>query len=320
MYRLVALLALTVLAATANLEAQYPGQYPTGSGRYPPGQYPPGQYPPGQYPPGQYPPGQYPPGQGPMGGSGIPVPWKGRKSKEKKQDAKAPTFSAEGQVSSKDGKQLLIETKDGRTITLALTSQTKYVKGDSSIEESKIVPRATVHVDASEDGEANLSAVKVELLKEAPTREAEGTPSIRERDSAGQRKTETARADGDNNSIPDPTSLGKAPDDPNRPVLRRGKPQANATSTSGEDTDNVQLAKNQGVPTPSASTSRADKKDDSTDFTIEDETNRPKGPGNGSELIAKSMDWASTFTNGLPNFVCQQMTTRYMEQSRSEGW
>ncbi len=27
-----------------------------------PGQYPPGQYPPGQYPPGQYPPGQYPPG------------------------------------------------------------------------------------------------------------------------------------------------------------------------------------------------------------------------------------------------------------------
>ena len=32
------------------------------------------------------------------------------------------------------------------------------------------------------------------------------------------------------------------------------------------------------------------------------------------------MDWASTFTNGLPNFVCQQMTTRYMEQSKSEGW
>jgi hypothetical protein len=30
-------------------------------------QYPPGQYPPGQYPPGQYPPGQYPPGQYPPG-------------------------------------------------------------------------------------------------------------------------------------------------------------------------------------------------------------------------------------------------------------
>ena len=316
MYRLVVFVALTVVAATANLEAQYPGQYPPGSG-----QYPPGQYPPGQYPPGQYPPGQYPPGQGPTGGSGIPVPWKGRRSKDKKQtEAKAPTFSAEGRVSSNNGKQLLVETKDGRTITLALTSQTKYVKGDAGIEGSKIAPRATVHVDASEDGESNLTAVKVELLKEAPTREAEGTPSIRERDSAGQRETETARADADSNSIPDPTTLGKAPEDPNRPVLHRGKPQANRSSRSSEDSDDVQVAKNQGAPKPSASSSRAEKKDDSGDFTIEDETNRPKGPGNGSELIAKSMDWASTFANGLPNFVCQQMTTRYMEQSKSEGW
>lgn len=300
MYRLVAFLALTVLAATANLEAQYPGGYPPGSG--------------------QYPPGQYPPGQGPSGGSGIPVPWKGRKSKDKKQDAKAPTFSAEGQVSSNDGKQLLLETKDGRTITLALTSQTKYVKGDGTIEASKIVPRSTVHVEASEDGESNLTAVKIDLLKDAPTREAEGTPSIRERDNAGQRKTETTRAQPDDNTIPDPTSLGKAPADPDRPVLHRGKPQASGSSRSREDAEDVQVAKNEGAPKPSAPNTRADKKDDSADFTIDDETNRPKGRGNGSELIAKSMDWASTFANGLPNFVCQQMTTRYMEQSKSEGW
>ena len=316
MYRLAAFLALAVMVTTAALEAQYPGQYPTGPGRYPPGQYPPGQYPPGQYPPGQY-----PPGQGPAGGSGIPVPWKGRKSKDKKPDTKAPTFSAEGQVSSNDGKQLLVETKDGRTITLGLTSQTKYVKGDGSIEASKIVPRATVHVDASEDDESNLTAVKVELLKDPPTREAEGTPSIRERDNAGQRKTDTARAETDNSSIPDPTSLGKAPDDPNRPILRRGKPQANRSS---DDTDEVKVARNQEPTKPSAPSTTAgkasDKKDDSTDFTIEDDTNRAKSKGNGSELIAKSMDWASTFTNGLPNFVCQQMTTRYMEQSKSDGW
>lgn len=40
----------------------------------PPGPYPPGQYPPGQYPPGQYPPGTYPPGQYPIPGpGGIPI-------------------------------------------------------------------------------------------------------------------------------------------------------------------------------------------------------------------------------------------------------
>jgi hypothetical protein len=148
MHKLVVLFVLAFLTGSVTADAQYPGQYPPGGGQYPPGQYPPGQ----QYPSRQYPPGQYPPGQGPMGGSGIPVPWKGRRSKDKKQDAaKAPTFSAEGQVSSNDGKQLVITTKDGREITLALTGQTKYVKGESSIDGNKIAVRATVHVDASED-------------------------------------------------------------------------------------------------------------------------------------------------------------------------
>ncbi len=313
MGKLAVLVVLAFLAGSVTADAQYPGQYPPGGG---------GQYPPGQYPPGQYPPGQYPPGQGPMGGSGIPVPWKGRKSKEKKQDAaKAPTFSAEGQVTSNDGKQLVINTKDGREITLALTQQTKYVKGDSSIDSNKIAPRTTVHVDASEDGESNLTAVKIELLKDAPTRDAEGTPSIRERDGQPQRKADTQqRIEADNEAIPDPTSLGKAPDDPHRPVLRRGKPGASGSSRNSEDTDDVAVAKNQPPPKPSAPAATKQTKEDPTDFTIGDDRDQPKPKGNGSDLIAKAMDWASTFTNGLPNFVCQQMTTRYMEQSKSEGW
>src|SRR5205823_3394096 len=100
MYKLALPFALLFFAACVTMEAQYPGQYPPGTG----------QYPPGQYPPGQYPPGQYPPGQSPTGGSGIPVPWGGRKSKDKKQESKAPTFSAEGQTVSNDGKQLIIQT------------------------------------------------------------------------------------------------------------------------------------------------------------------------------------------------------------------
>jgi len=41
---------------------------------------------------------------------------------------------------------------------------------------------------------------------------------------------------------------------------------------------------------------------------------------NGPELISRAKEWAATFTNGLPNFVCQQMTTRYVEQSKATGW
>jgi len=308
MDKLAVLFALAFLAGSVTAEAQYPGQYPRGGGQYPPGQYPPGQYPQGQ--------------QGPMGGSGIPVPWKGRKSKDKKQDAaKAPTFSAEGQVSSNDGKQLVLATKDGREITLALNTQTKYVKGDSSIDGNKIAPRTTVHVDASEDGESNLTAVKIELLKDAPTREAEGTPSIRERDGQQPKAETQQRVEADNEAIPDPTALGKAPEAPNRPVLRRGKPQGGGTrGKSQEDSDEVLVAQSQPASTPAASRDPKEKKEDPTDFTIEDNANKPKAKGNGSELLAKAMDWSSSFSSGLPNYVCQQMTTRYVEQSKSEGW
>src|SRR5581483_6806926 len=63
------------------------------------------------------------------------------------------------------------------------------------------------------------------------------------------------------------------------------------------------------------------KKESSDDFTIDGETAHVQARATAaSELIAKTKQWAMTFTNGLPNYVCQQMTTRYMEQSRSEGW
>ena len=37
-------------------------------------------------------------------------------------------------------------------------------------------------------------------------------------------------------------------------------------------------------------------------------------------LIKRTKEWSETFTNGLPNFVCQQSTTRYMQESKSSGW
>jgi hypothetical protein len=103
-------------------------------------------------------------------------------------------------------------------------------------------------------------------------------------------------------------------------VLRRGKPQEKGTNQDTEGSDGVLVAQNKPAPKSTASTGPKEKKEDPTDFTIGDDSDRPKAKGNGSDLIAKATDWASTFNNGLPNFVCQQMTTRYMEQSKSDGW
>ncbi len=259
------------LAASYLLLAQYPGQVP-----------------PGQPVPGQYPPGQYPPGQGPLGGGGISLP---SRHKKPQVDNTQPTISADGRTVTNDGKKLVIATSDGRTLTMAVTSHTKFTRAGSDIESSKVVPKTTVHVEALEDDESNLTAAKVDLLKDAPA--------------------ETADRD-----LSRPTILDNPPDAPNRPILRRGIPKrTNSDEDSSADSDTQQSASNKPPTKPAAS------EQESTDFTIDTDSDQPRLVHSPSQdLISKTKEWADTFTNGLPNYVCQQITTRYAEESRSSGW
>jgi hypothetical protein len=283
-----------------------------------PGQYPPGQYPPGQYPPGQT--GQYPPGQGPVPGSGggisLPRRNKGKKQDTKNADAATPNFSAQGYTLSSDDKKLVIGTEDGRTITMTVTPKTTYSRAGADIPSNKIIPRTTIKIDAIEDDESFLTVAKVELVKDAPAEEDQprgpsGVPA------KPMSAAEVAAERPDSLSMrPEPPNLGAAPDDPNKPVLRRGKPK---TKDSDDDTDTTAtVAKNKPATAPAKP---AAKKEDPTDFTIGGETVATKQPASAANaLIEKTREWAQTFTQGLPNFLCQQMTTRYMERSKSEGW
>jgi len=256
------------------------------------------QYPPGQIPPGQYPPGQAPlPGQHPVGqeGAEIPRPSKHKKG-QKSQEAtiKQPIIEADGVTVSNDGKKLVVHTEDGRWLTLTLNPETKWTRGETDIETGKIVPRTTVHVTAAEDDEAFLTAVQVNLLKDVPVDAPAAASGL------GSTSGSTAVSDDD---LTRPTILHDSVDAPDRPILRRGKP------------------KNAGTHEDAQAKAETPKKESSEDFTISDD--KPvsaKRGGPGAELLDRTTEWASTFTRGLPNFVCQQFTTRYTEVSRSEGW
>lgn len=275
-----------------------------------PAQYP-GQYPPGSYPPGQAPPGSYPPGQDPNspGVGGISIPSRHKKSSKKQQDdaAKLPTFTAEGETVSNDGKKLVIHTKDGRWITFTMAPEVKWVRAGNSIAPEKVIPRTTVRVDAFEDDEAFLAAANIELLKDAPVEVPQTTE---------QRHMATARsaAAADDDDLARPTIMHDPNEDPNRPVLKRGKPK-NVDLSAGDD-DTVTTASARTAPKPAA------KKEDGSsndDFSIDDKpVAAAKIPG--GDLLERTREWAGSFTSGLPNFVCQQFTTRYTEVSRSEGW
>ena len=154
--------ALALLALSA-LDAQYPGQDP-----------------PGQYPPGQYPPGQGPTGQTPGGGLSIPRRHKKSADKGNGKDAESalPTIAADGYTLSRDEKKLVIATDDGRTITMTVDSKTAFLKETATIPPNKIAEGSFVHIEAAEDDEAYLTAVKVSLLKDPAPEAAPRNPCL----------------------------------------------------------------------------------------------------------------------------------------------
>jgi hypothetical protein len=272
-------LSLLVLPALL-LPAQYPGRTP-------------------------YPPGQYPGGM-PPGGSGIPIPSRGHKNKQKQPEASAPTMSADAQTVSNDGKKLVAATNDGRTLTMSITPQTKFTRAGNDIAPDKVIPRTTIHVQAAEDDEANLTAVTVDLIKDAPPEVPAETRT----------RTPVERKSAEDEEMTRPTILNNPVEVPNRPVLHHGKPENTASSEDHPDAE-PSSSRTAAKPAPAA----PQKQNDSADFTIDGETAHVKTATSASQqLIDRTKGWAERFTEGLPNFVCSQMTTRYIQQSKATGW
>ena len=175
-----------------------------------------------------------------------------------------------------------------------------------------------VHIEAAEDDESYLTAVKVNLLKDPPAKPASTEPGV-----AGKMALRLLpycrRGCEDCRKLAKPA----ATDAPDRPVLRRGKPVGRNEFPEDEKPPAPPPATKTATAKPSsgsASASASTPKKDDGDFTITNEDVQRAKVAGDDEQITRSREWAETFTQGLPNYVCQQITTRYMEQSRSSGW
>jgi hypothetical protein len=279
-----AFVATLTLAACALLSAQTQPPTVPGSTPYP---YPPGEV------PGPMPQGRIPAGSG--------------KKKQKKSDvASQPTISAEGLTTSNNGKTLVIVTEDGRRLTMSITPQTQFTRSGAAITADKIVPRTTVHIDAAEDDEAYLTVVKVDLLKDPPVE----TPVAESHAASSGKNGASSDSNADDEEMAKPTILQNPVDVPDRPVLHHGKP---TKSESADSTEAPAVASTRPATKPASQNGE-------TDFTIDDGTPRARPTSPAEALVDKTKQWAMTFTNGLPNYVCDQLTTRYIQRSRASGW
>ena len=239
-------------------------------------------------------------------GPGTPLPGihRGHKDSSRGGNQSSPkdNFEAEGRVQSTDAKTLVVATSDGRLLNFKLTDSTQFVRSDKAITANTIRPHATVHVIANEDGESYLTARRVELLKDLAAEPSPGAPQAAE-------ASQDVR----------PEVLNSPLDAPGRPVLRRGGP-------SDEHQGSVSGAGADGMKNEASSKDHGSADDDSgiiIEAPAKEDGAAPSGDSASSssqELVRKAKEWVGSFSSGLPNYVCQQITTRYQEESKATGW
>jgi hypothetical protein len=263
--------------------AQYPG------GQYPGGQYPPGQYPPGQYPPGQYPPNTYP---GPMG---VPLPVPSIHLPTRKPKTDNPTNTRTTIVQSIDGtmrklgeKDLLLQTSSSKVLRFRLLARTEFRGKDGKpIRDSLLHPGDKLTLDVNPDDVE--TALYVTLVKTGSAADREGA-------SVPVEEARIATPDpgdfGRSHSVND-TNAGDSPREASAPT--------SAPNTADDDHDRPTLARK------------------SDDRAASGDKAAAGNNSSTSEIISDARDEAYAFSEGLPNFLVQQVTTRYIG-SRSGNW
>jgi hypothetical protein len=246
------------------------------------GQPVPGQYPPGTYPPGQYPPGTYPPGQN---GPNAPTIPRRSKKNDGTTDTAAATKTLKGVIRVLEAKSFDMETEDTRILTIQIT--------DKTVKPDELSLGDGVDVEVTQDKDGQFQAVNVKI-------NAKAAQAINAND----------RMEPEGRTAPPPTILVRPgpthdPDDAGPPVLKRGKPVARASSTKADDDDDA-------TPAPAAPAA--------TRASLE-RTAPAAPPLNPRQaFIEKARAAASAYMEGLPNYVCQEVTTRYVSETRQPNW
>lgn len=272
------------------LLAQYPpGTYPGGPypGQYP-GQYPPNTYPPNTYP-NTYPPGTYP---GPAGVP-LPIPSIHLPSRKPKTDGSANSThtavqSIEGTLRKLNEKDLLLQTGSNKVLRFRLIAKTEFQDKDGKpVRDSLIHPGDRLTIEVSPDDVETALFVIHEKAGSASDREAASVP------------VDEARV-----TAPDPGDFGRT-----HSVTE--KTETTNDSSRGGNGPSDRDARN-GADNSANRPTLARKSDDA----IAPSADGPKTDG----IIAEARDESYAFSDSLPNFLVQQVTTRYTGSRAGNNW
>jgi hypothetical protein len=230
--------------------------------------------------PGQNPPGQYPPGQNPQGR--FPGGGGSRGSGKNSDSRQSASVSSESYRG-------VVRKVEGGTMDLEI-EDTRFLIidfGGANPKPNDIRVGDGLDVVASEDKDGNFRATSIQVDRDI-------AQTINERDGIGiqQQQQEEGRTG------PPPTILvrpDRSDDDSGPPVLKHGKPATRASDPIPDDAPSTPSRANTAEPA------------------------RPSGNPHLA-LVEKAREVASRFLEGLPNYVVQENTTRYVSETRQPSW
>lgn len=242
------------------------------------------------------------------------------------------------------GKQFVLESDDHRIITYRMSAQTSVLREGKEADIATFTPGDRLNVDSTEDDNGYYTATQVRFEKaatpadrahasetwdlpkldgagassaSAPQREpGDDRPVLRRKNE--ESKSESAKSDAPKEAAKEPeepldtrpTTVMKTPDtsrdpdDSGPPVLRHGGPaqkrRPQPVETANATPPAARTAAPNKPPAPSDAPSVVQFEDD--------------------PIIAKAREAAAQYSGSLPNFFCQQVTTRYQSDHPKSGW
>jgi hypothetical protein len=248
---------------------------------YPPGQYPPGQYPPGQYPPGQYPPGQYPPGQYPPNSVPVTLPGGGTIGVPVP-EIKLPKRKKKDSKKETDDKELKVKLSAIEGTLRKLGEKDLFLEAAAKrILHFRLLAKTQFQ---NKDGEA----IRDSLLH------------------PGDQLSVQVNVDDEETALR--VILLRSGTLAERTAASQPVDPAAAAAPGSEDlgTARPSLSRDKVPPRPSAEPETAPPP--------------PRTSPLSDDMIEEARKAADSFTADLPNFIVQQVTTRYYSASIPPSW
>jgi len=221
----------------------------------------------------------------------------------------AKSVNVTGSVTQVDVKSIIIDASDHRWLTFKIEKSTH-------LPPAELKAGDFVRVQGTQDKEAFLTAKEISLEK--PPANAEPFNKSKIPSGLAEPPTETVATA----KAPQPVVYKPAkpdPDDEGPPHLRHGQP--NPPMAKPLPPEPAEVSQEATASHAKTAESHAELKAESPSTPVDDTPAASPNPTfTSAALIDRAREWALSFTAGLPNYVCQQFTTRYLKLPGQSGW